>query len=272
MTAGSLRAFHPFGLQQVEENLSVSVRSLIAGNWKMNGLSGTLDELDKLKRLVAQGPVPRADIAICPPATLLAAASQRLAGSGILTGGQDCHPDPAGAHTGDLAAPMLADAGADFVIVGHSERRIDHGETDGLVAAKARAGQAAGLVPIICVGETEDQRKAGQAGEVVSRQLAGSVPDGAAEGPGFVIAYEPVWAIGTGRTATTGDIAEMHGLIRRLLVERFGAAGAATRILYGGSMKPGNAAAILSTPDVNGGLVGGASLLSESLYAIISAA
>jgi triosephosphate isomerase len=265
-------SFHPKELQEPEESLTVSIRPLIAGNWKMNGLGSALDELDKLKRLVTQGPAPRADIAICPPATLLAAAGQRLAGSGIRTGGQDCHPNPAGAHTGDIAAPMLADAGADFVIVGHSERRVDHGETDALVAAKARAGQAAGLAPIICVGETEAERKAGQAAAVVTRQLAGSVPDGAVEGPGFVIAYEPVWAIGTGRTATTDDIAEMHGLIRRLLVERFGDAGAAVRILYGGSMKPENAAAILATPEVNGGLVGGASLLSESLYAIISAA
>jgi len=238
----------------------------------MNGLSGALDELDKLKRLMARGPAPRADIAVCPPATLLAAASRHLAGSGILTGGQDCHPDPSGAHTGDLSAPMLADAGAHFVIVGHSERRTDHGETDALVAAKARAGQGAGLVPIICVGETEAQRQAGAAGDVVTRQLAGSVPDGAMDGPGFVIAYEPVWAIGTGRTATTADIAAMHGLIRSLLVERFGGAGAGVQILYGGSMKPDNAAAILATPEVNGGLVGGASLLSESFHAIISAA
>jgi triosephosphate isomerase (TIM) len=247
------------------------MRPLIAGNWKMNGLKRALDELDLLKALLARGPEPGCDVAVCPPATLLAAASRQLAGTGIFTGGQDCHPDPSGAHTGDIGAPMLADAGARFVIVGHSERRIDHHETDALVAAKARAAFGAGLTPIICIGETEDQRAAGEADGVVRRQLAASVPDEAA-GVDFVIAYEPVWAIGSGRTPKATEIADMQGLIRRRLAERFAARGERTRILYGGSMKPDNAAAILAIENVDGGLVGGASLLSESFYAIISAA
>jgi len=250
----------------------VSIRPLIAGNWKMNGLRRALDELDRLKTLVARGPEPRAEIAVCPPATLLAAAGQHLAGTGILTGGQDCHSAPSGAHTGDIAAPMLADAGARFVIVGHSERRVDHGESDSLVAAKARAALGAGLTPIICIGETEDERQQGKAESVVRRQLASSVPDEVAGAAAFVVAYEPIWAIGTGRTASLDEIGEMHGCIRAALALRFGEKGREARILYGGSMKPDNARSILAVADVNGGLVGGASLLSDSFYAIISAA
>jgi len=250
--------------------LAVTITPLIAGNWKMNGLRPALEEVDKLAALVAGGVRPHCDIAICPPATLLMQMSARLAGTVIVTGGQDCHPAAGGAHTGDLSAPMLADAGAAYVIVGHSERRADHGETDALVSDKARAALGAGLVPIICVGETRAEREAGEAEAVVGRQLAGSIPDVAAS-ESFVIAYEPVWAIGTGLTPSTGDIAQMHGAIRRLLVGRFGERGAAVRILYGGSLKPANAREILAVPDVNGGLVGGASLLSSDLYAIISA-
>lgn len=250
--------------------MSASITPLIAGNWKMNGLAAALGEADKLAARLAAGPKVRADVALCPPATLLAAMSTRLAGSGILTGAQDCHPAPGGAHTGDLSAPMLADAGARFVIVGHSERRAEHGETDALVNAKALAGLGAGLVPIICVGETRAERDAGQANAVVARQLAGSVPD-VADKEDFVVAYEPVWAIGTGLTPTPGDIAAMHGGIRDLLVQRFGERGRGVRILYGGSLKPANAHAILAIANVDGGLVGGASLLSDDFYAIISA-
>jgi triosephosphate isomerase (TIM) len=257
-------------MPEPEEHLTSTITPLIAGNWKMNGLSASLAETDRLAALLAAGPKPECDIAICPPATLLAAMSARLAGTPILTGGQDCHPAAGGAHTGDIGAPMLADAGARFVIVGHSERRADHGETDALVNAKALAALGAGLVPIVCVGETRSEREAGQAEQVVARQLAGSVPD-TADKEDFVIAYEPVWAIGTGLTPSSADIAAMHATIRRLLSERFGERGMAVRILYGGSLKPGNAREILAIPEVNGGLIGGASLLSSDLHAIISA-
>ncbi len=236
----------------------------------MNGLTAALDEADKLAALVAAAPV-RADIALCPPATLLAAMSVRLAHTPILTGGQDCHAAVGGAHTGDISAPMLADAGAKFVIVGHSERRADHGETDELVNRKALTALGAGLLPIICVGETRAEREAGEAEAVVERQLAGSVPD-AADEEAIVIAYEPVWAVGTGLTPTSADIASMHETIRDSLVARFGEHGRTLRILYGGSLKPANAREILAIANVNGGLVGGASLLSSDLFAIISAA
>lgn len=247
-----------------------TITPLIAGNWKMNGLTASLGEVDKLVASLDAASGTRADIAICPPATLLAAMSARLAGTSISTGGQDCDQAVGGAHTGDISAPMLADSGAKFVIVGHSERRADHGETDDLVNAKALAAFGAGLIPIICVGETRGEREAGQAEMVVARQLAASVPD-AGKTEDFVVAYEPVWAIGTGLTPTSDDIAAMHAAIRLLLVERFGEKGAGVRILYGGSLKPANAREILAIPNVNGGLVGGASLLSADFFAIISA-
>jgi triosephosphate isomerase len=243
---------------------------LIAGNWKMNGLSAALAEVEKLGALLA-GAKPRCAVAICPPATILAQLSAKGAPVGIATGGQDCHPKASGAHTGDLSAAMLADAGAKFVIVGHSERRTDHKEDDALVRAKALAALGAGLTPIICVGETRAEREAGRAVEVVSAQISGSVPDEAGS-QDVVIAYEPVWAIGTGLTPTNDDIRAMHDGIRAQLVGRFGAAGEAIRLLYGGSMKPSNAAEILAVPNVNGGLVGGASLLANDFHAIISAA
>ena len=250
--------------------MTASITPLIAGNWKMNGLTASLGELQKLGELLTKGAAPRCTVAICPPATLLAQVSELAAPSGIVTGGQDCHPAQSGAHTGDISATMLADAGAQFVIVGHSERRADHGETDELVRAKALAAFAAGLTPIICVGETESQRRGGQADAVVSRQLAASVPD-EARGIDVVIAYEPVWAIGTGLTPSIEDIRDMHAKIRAQLVERFGDAGRGNRILYGGSMKPANARDILLVENVDGGLVGGASLLANDFYAIISA-
>lgn len=247
-----------------------TISPLIAGNWKMNGLTHSLDELAELARLLITGASPRAVVVICPPATLLAAVAAQGASSGILAGGQDCHMAASGAHTGDISATMLADAGAQYVIVGHSERRTDHAETDDIVRAKAEAAIGAGLKPIICVGETEAQRDAGHAEAVVSAQLAGSIPD-AAEQHEVVVAYEPVWAIGTGRTPSLEDIAAIHGAIRARLVERFGERGETIRILYGGSMKPQNAREILDVENVNGGLVGGASLLAKDFYTIISA-
>jgi triosephosphate isomerase len=248
----------------------LDITPLIAGNWKMNGLAASLGEVQKLGRLLSSGEPPRCTVAICPPATLLAAMTERASVAGIVTGGQDCHPDGSGAHTGDISAAMLADAGAQYVIVGHSERRADHGEDDALVQHKAMAALAAGLTPIICVGETRAQRDEGAALALVEKQLAGSIPDGARE-LDAVIAYEPVWAIGTGLTPTNADIVEMHLHIRRLLTVRFAARGAGFRILYGGSLKPANARDILRLENVDGGLVGGASLLADDFYAIISA-
>lgn len=249
--------------------MTADITPLIVGNWKMNGTGASLGEVRRLGELLAVGERPRCTIAICPPATLLSSLNAIAASAGIVTGGQDCHPAKSGAHTGDVSAAMLADAGAQMVIVGHSERRTNHGETDDLVRAKAVAGLTAGLTPIICVGETEGERRGGQAEAVVATQLAASVPDDL--GQGVVIAYEPVWAIGTGLTPTIDDIAQMHATIRRLLVERFGTAGAKTRILYGGSMKPTNAREILRIENVDGGLIGGASLLANDFHAIISA-
>lgn len=250
--------------------MTSTITPLIAGNWKMNGLNASLGEVQKLAGLLTTGDAPRCTVAICPPATLLAALTQLAAPSGIVTGGQDCHPAPSGPHTGDISAMMLADAGAQYVIVGHSERRLDHNETDILVRRKAQATLAAGLTPIICVGETEVERREGRAEQVVLAQLAESVPDEAAQ-QAIVVAYEPVWAIGTGLTPTAEDIAQMHGVLRQALTERFGERGERTRLLYGGSMKPLNARDILLIENVNGGLVGGASLLADEFYAIICA-
>ena len=248
----------------------MTISPLIAGNWKMNGTRASLDELTALAGMLTTGEAPRAIVVVCPPATMLAAAARQGATAGIQIGGQDCHAEASGAHTGDIAAGMLADAGAQYVIVGHSERRTNHAETDDQVRLKAMAAIGAGLKPIICVGETEAQRDAGQAESVVATQLAGSVPD-AAELHEVNIAYEPIWAIGTGRTPSNEDIATMHAAIRANLVERFGEKGSAIRILYGGSLKPQNAREILAVENVNGGLVGGASLLAKDFYTIISA-
>jgi triosephosphate isomerase (TIM) len=247
-----------------------AITPLIAGNWKMNGLAASLGEVQKLAGLLTSNAPPRCTVAICPPATLLGEMTRLVAPSGIVTGGQDCHPAAHGPHTGSISAAMLADAGAHYVIVGHSERRAEEGETDMLVRRKAQAAMAAALTPIICIGETEAERRDGKAEEVVSQQLQDSVPDEAREMP-IVIAYEPVWAIGTGVTPTNEDIDKMHGLIRRRLTERFSERGPKTRILYGGSLKPVNAHEILRVDNVNGGLVGGASLLANDFYAIISA-
>ncbi|WP_428696927.1 triose-phosphate isomerase [Stappia sp.] len=249
----------------------MTTKPLIAGNWKMNGLSAALGELDAIARAARGGLAARVDLTICPPATLIAAAVAIAGDSGLSVGAQDCHAAASGAHTGDLSAEMLADSGARQVIVGHSERRADHGEDDAGVAAKAEAVWRAGLVAIICVGETEAERRAGRELDVVGRQLAGSVPGGATP-ENCVIAYEPVWAIGTGLTPTPEDVASMHAFLRGELGKRFGAAGAAIRLLYGGSVKPANAAELMSVANVDGALVGGASLKASDFLAIAEAA
>jgi triosephosphate isomerase len=237
----------------------------------MNGLAASLAELKALKERLAQGAAPKADVLVCPPATLLAQARYALTGSKILLGAQDCHPLASGAHTGDISAEMLADAGASAVIVGHSERRVDHGETDVLVNAKARAAHRAGLTAIICIGETGQEREQGKTLEVVRRQLQGSLPDDA-RADNTVIAYEPVWAIGSGLTPTPADVAELHGFIRAELGRLLGTNEAGgLRILYGGSVKPANASELLFVPDVDGALVGGASLKASDFYAIVAA-
>jgi triosephosphate isomerase len=243
-------------------------RPLVAGNWKMNGLRASLAEIALVKAGISSA---KCDIAICPPATLIAAAVAQAAGSALMIGGQDCSTAASGAHTGDISAEMIADAGGTVVIVGHSERRTDHGETDALVRAKAEAARRAGLLAILCIGETEAERRSGATMGVLQRQIAGSVPDGATSA-NLVIAYEPVWAIGTGLTPSEGDIAEAHAHIRLRLAERIGAEAALTRILYGGSVKPSNAAAILGFDDVDGALVGGASLKAADFLPIIAAA
>jgi triosephosphate isomerase len=250
--------------------VTTTITPLIAGNWKMNGLRASLEELTALADILTAGDAPRAMVVVCPPATIVAAVARQGASSGILAGGQDCHANASGAHTGDIAAGMLADAGAQYVIVGHSERRAAYGETDDVVRAKAEAAIGAGLKPIICVGESEAERDAGAAEAVVAKQLAGSIPDAASLHP-VVVAYEPIWAIGTGRTPSADDIAQMHNSIRSHLVERFGDKGQAIHILYGGSLKPQNAREILAIDNVNGGLVGGASLLAKDFATIISA-
>jgi triosephosphate isomerase (TIM) len=242
---------------------------LVAGNWKMNGVGASLGELRAFKERLTQGPAPNAEIIVCPPATLLSRARDVLERSGIKLGAQDCHPLASGPHTGDIAAEMLADAGTSAVIVGHSERRHDHGENDALVNAKARAAFRSGLAAIICVGETERERLNGATLEVVGRQLEGSLPR-ESRPSNAVIAYEPVWAIGTGLTPTPGDIATAHGYIRDALGRLLGAENGDLRILYGGSVKPGNARELLSIPGVDGALVGGASLKAADFYAIVS--
>jgi triosephosphate isomerase (TIM) len=237
--------------------------ALIAGNWKMNGLAGDLGFFGEVARAAADSP---ADILVCPPATLLALAAKTCSGTAISVGGQDCHARESGAHTGDISAVMLRDAGADYVILGHSERRADHGESDAIVRSKAEAALAAGLIPIICVGETQAERESGQAETVVARQLAGSLPENPQKME-LVIAYEPVWAIGTGLTASEADVAEIHAAIRKRLPDPL-----TTRILYGGSVKPANAESLLSLADVDGALVGGASLKASDFTSIIGAA
>jgi triosephosphate isomerase len=243
-----------------------NLRPLIAGNWKMNGLRASAAEFGQ----IAQGAADlwrKVDLLICPPAPLIFTFAAVALGSRIQVGAQDCHPGASGAHTGDVSAEMLADAGASAVIVGHSERRADHGETDALVRQKAEAAWRAGLLAIICVGETQDHRDSGQTLSICGGQLMGSLPDGATAA-NLVVAYEPVWAIGTGRTPTTADVQQVHEFIRDHLNQRFSGEGAKIRILYGGSVKPSNAAELMAVPNVNGALVGGASLKAADFLAI----
>lgn len=242
-------------------------RPLVAGNWKMNGLQAALAEIDKIAAGYDEALRANADLLICPPATLIAAAATVHTRGGLLVGGQDCHPQPSGAHTGDVSAEMLKDAGASYVIVGHSERRADHGETDTLVKSKAEAGLRAGLSVIVCVGETQVQRAAGRTLDVIGAQLSGSLPEGATAAD-LVIAYEPVWAIGSGLTPTVKDVAEVHAFIRAELGKVMLAHVGSVRILYGGSVKPSNAAELMAVPNVDGALVGGASLTAKDFLAI----
>ncbi|WP_299962143.1 triose-phosphate isomerase [uncultured Roseobacter sp.] len=242
-------------------------RKLAAGNWKMNGSIPALDMIRKLNLAHPECPV---DVVLCPPAPLLGHALQNTAGSPVMIGAQDCHAEEKGAHTGDTAAPLIAEIGATHVIVGHSERRAAYGETDAQVAAKAAAAQAAGLIAIVCIGESLDEREDGRALDVIETQLAGSIPSGSAPET-LVVAYEPIWAIGTGKTPTMDEIADVHARMRAKLSDRFGAAGESMRLLYGGSVKPDNADNIFALDNVDGALVGGASLSAEDFSPIITA-
>ncbi|HEY3795711.1 MAG TPA: triose-phosphate isomerase [Bradyrhizobium sp.] len=244
-----------------------AIRPLIAGNWKMNGLKASSAELEAMLAGADQV-AAKADLLVCPPATLVAAFADRARGArGLAIGAQDCHPKPSGAHTGDLSAEMLADAGASAVIVGHSERRADHGESDALVRQKAEAAWRAGLTAIVCIGETQQQRDQGHTLDICGRQLQGSLPDAGTAG-NLVVAYEPIWAIGTGVTPTLADVQQIHRFIRETLTARFSRDGNGMRILYGGSVKPSNAAELMAVANVNGALVGGASLKATDFLAI----
>lgn len=246
------------------------IRPLVAGNWKMNGLRRSLDTIEAMMARAQEGVLEKVDLLVCPPATLVALAVKTVDTVPIHIGGQTCHAGESGAHTGDVAAEMLHDLGASYVITGHSERRTDHAESDSVVHDQTEAAWRAGLCAIVCVGETKDEREAGKEIDVVAAQLAGSVPDGATAAT-TVIAYEPVWAIGTGLTPTVDDIAAMHKAIRDVMVARFGEEGAAMRLLYGGSVKPGNAAEVLAPEHVDGALVGGASLSASDFMGIADA-
>jgi triosephosphate isomerase len=243
-----------------------AIRPLIAGNWKMNGLKSSLAEFEAMLA-GASDVADKADLLVCPPATLIADFAQRAHSRTLSVGAQDCHAKPSGAHTGDLSAEMLADAGTRAIIVGHSERRADHGETDVEVRQKAEAVWRAGLTAIVCIGETQHQRDQGQTLDICRGQLNISLPDGS-RADNLVVAYEPVWAIGTGLTPTSGDVEQIHGFIRELLISRFKGEGTRIRILYGGSVKPSNAVELMAVANVNGALVGGASLKAADFLAI----
>jgi triosephosphate isomerase (TIM) len=255
----------------MEMAAAAGIRPLVAGNWKMNGLAASLAEAQRVQERLGQPDfAATTDVMICPPATLVAALAAQAAGSRLLVGAQDCHAQPRGAHTGDLSAEMLKDAGASAVILGHSERRADHAERSADVKLKVLAAHRAGLQAIVCIGETAGERRAGLTLAVVARQLKDSLPD-TVTAADTVIAYEPVWAIGTGLTASAADVAEVHGFLRDALADRLGAPGRAMRLLYGGSVKPDNARELMAVPNVNGALVGGASLKADDLLAIIAA-
>lgn len=255
-------------VQKQGVRMTPGVRPLVAGNWKMNGMRGSLNEASAIAAQYDWGLRRSIDLLICPPATLIAPMSRQSIGSGLLTGGQDCHANASGAHTGDLSAEMIADAGGSYVIVGHSERRADHKETDVVVRAKAEAARRARLVAIVCVGETKAEREAGKTLAVVRKQLKGSIPDGM-NAATLVVAYEPVWAIGTGLTPTAADVAEVHAAIRADLKKLVGKdEGSKVRILYGGSVKPSNAAELMAVENVDGALVGGASLKAADFMGI----
>ena len=243
-----------------------AIRPLIAGNWKMNGLKASSAEFEAM---IAGAPAlaAKADLLVCPPATLIAGFADKEKGTKVAVGAQDCHPKASGAHTGDLSAEMLADAGAGAIIVGHSERRADHGESDALVRQKAEAVWRAGLTAIVCIGETQKQRDTGQTLDICGGQLKGSLPDGSTAA-NLVVAYEPVWAIGTGLTPTAQDVEQVHRFIRGVLTDRFKAEGGRIRILYGGSVKPSNARELMAVANVNGALIGGASLKAADFLAI----
>ena len=243
----------------------MSIKPLVAGNWKMNGLKTAMAEFETMQSQYDNGLQDVVDLMICPPATLLGGLAS--INGAVSLGAQDCHVNVSGAHTGDLSAEMLVDGGASAIIVGHSERRADHGESSELVREKAEAANKAGATAIICVGETKDEREAGKAEEVVIGQLTASVPDNASAQT-TIIAYEPVWAIGTGLTPTTGDVAEIHAAIRKALIERFGSEGDGFNILYGGSVKPANASELMGVENVDGALVGGASLKADDFLGI----
>ncbi|WP_170544644.1 triose-phosphate isomerase [Ruegeria arenilitoris] len=243
-------------------------RKLAAGNWKMNGTTAALSELEALTRAF---PSPTVDVLICPPATLLHRAAEAVRGTGITVGGQDCHAATSGAHTGDISADMLVDAGANTVILGHSERREDHDEQNEDVRAKARGAMDAGLKAIICVGESLEQREAANTLEIIGGQMSGSIPD-QSTGENLIVAYEPIWAIGTGKVPTLNEIGEVHDFIRARLERRFGeGVGRSVRLLYGGSVKPSNAAEIFGVSNVDGALVGGASLKAADFSGIVEA-
>ncbi len=246
-----------------------AIRPLIAGNWKMNGLKAAEGEFGAM---LAGAPAvaAKADLLVCPPATLIAAFADKARGTALSVGAQDCHPKPSGAHTGDISAEMLADAGAKAIIVGHSERRADHGESDLLIRQKTEAVWRAGLVAIVCIGESEEQRNAGQTLDILRGQLNLSLPDGS-RADNLTVAYEPIWAIGTGRTPTAADVEQIHKFIRDSLTGRFSGEGARMRILYGGSVKPSNAAELMAVANVDGALVGGASLKAADFLAIAQA-
>lgn len=243
------------------------MKKLAAGNWKMNGIKASLAEVEAL---VQMHPAPACDMLLCPPATLVAQMAGSFAGTALKVGAQDCHAKPQGAHTGDISVAMLKDAGATHVVLGHSERRTDHGETDALVRAKAEAVVDAGLVAIVCIGETESEHDSGKTLAVIGTQIDGSIPMGATAA-NLVVAYEPVWAIGTGRTPTLAEIAEVHSFLRGRLRGLIGEEAEKVRILYGGSVKPSNAADIFAVPHVDGALVGGASLKAADFGAIVEA-